>query len=41
MGRLRSRLERLEREAEGEIVAVPPKDGTVRRFPKARCRSRS
>jgi len=35
MGRLRSRLERLEREAEGEMVAIPQRDGTVRRSPRS------
>ena len=35
MGRLRSRLQRLEREAEGELVFVSQKDGTVKRFPKS------
>ena len=28
-------LKRLEREAEGETVAVPQKDGKARRFPKS------
>jgi hypothetical protein len=32
MGRLRSRL---EREAEGEMVAGPKKDGTAKRFPQS------
>lgn len=32
---LRDRLRRLEREAEGEMVAVPQKDGTVKRFPQS------
>ncbi len=35
MGRLRPRLERLEREVEGELVFVSQKDGTVKRFPKS------
>lgn len=35
MGRLRSRLERLEREAEGEMVFVPQRDGAAKRFPKS------
>jgi hypothetical protein len=35
MGRLRSRLERLEREAEGEMVFVSRRDGTVERFPQS------
>ena len=33
--RLRDRLRRLERKAEGETVAVSQKDGTVRRFPQS------
>ena len=32
---LRDRLRRLEREAEGEMVFVPQKDGTVKRFPQS------
>ena len=32
---LRDRLRRLEREAEGEMVLVPQKDGTVKRFPQS------
>ena len=32
---LRDRLRRLEREAEGEMVFVPQKDVTVRRFPQS------
>ena len=32
---LRGRLRRLEREAEGEMVYVPQKDGTVKRFPQS------
>ena len=32
---LRGRLKRLEREAEGEMVFVPQKGGTVRRFPQS------
>jgi len=35
MGRLGSRLERLEREAEGEMVFVSQTDGTVARFPQS------
>ena len=31
---LRDRLRRLEREAEGEMVFVPQKDGTMKRFPQ-------
>ena len=31
---LRGRLRRLEREAEGEMVLVPQKDGTAKRFPQ-------
>ena len=31
---LRDRLRRLEREAEGEMVFVPQKDGTAKRFPQ-------
>ena len=30
---LRSRLQKLEREAEGEMLAIPQRDGTVKRFP--------
>ena len=30
---LRSRLEKLERETEGEMLAIPQQDGTVKRFP--------
>ena len=30
---LRSRLEKLEREAEGEMLIVLQRDGTVKRFP--------
>ncbi len=30
---LRDRLRRLEREAEGEMLIVPQRDGTVARFP--------
>ncbi len=33
MGGLRGRIERLEREAEGEVLVIRQKDGTVRRFP--------
>ena len=32
---LKDRLRRLEREAEGEMVFVPQKDGTVKRFPQS------
>ena len=32
---LRDRLRRLEREAEGEMVFVPQKDGTMKRFPQS------
>jgi hypothetical protein len=35
MGRLRFRLERLEREAEGEMVFVSQRDGTAKRFPQS------
>jgi hypothetical protein len=31
---LRDRLRHLEREAEGEMIAIPQDDGTVRRFPR-------
>jgi hypothetical protein len=31
---LRGRLRRLEREAEEEMIVVPQKDGTARRFPR-------
>jgi hypothetical protein len=34
---LRDRLKRLEKEAEGEMVFVPQKDGTVARFPQSAC----
>ncbi len=30
---LRRRLKRLEAEAEGEMITIPQKDGTVARFP--------
>ena len=32
---LKDRLRRLEKEAEGEMVIVPQKDGTVKRFPQS------
>jgi hypothetical protein len=32
---LKDRLMRLEKEAEGEMVFVPQKDGTVKRFPQS------
>jgi hypothetical protein len=32
---LRDRLGRLEREADGNMVFVPQKDGTVKRFPQS------
>ena len=32
---LRDRLRRLEKEAEGEMVVVPQKGGTVKRFPQS------
>jgi hypothetical protein len=32
---LKDRLRRLEKEAEGEMVFVPQKDGTVKRFPQS------
>ncbi|CAA9468760.1 MAG: hypothetical protein AVDCRST_MAG02-3450 [uncultured Rubrobacteraceae bacterium] len=32
---LKDRIRRLEKEAEGEMVLVPQKDGTVRRFPQS------
>jgi hypothetical protein len=32
---LRGRLRRLEKEAEGEMVFVPQKDGTAKRFPQS------
>ncbi len=35
---LRDRLRRLEREAEGEMVSVPQKDGTAKRFPQSALR---
>ena len=31
---LRDRLRRLQRAAEGPIVTIPQKDGTIRRFPE-------
>ncbi len=30
---LRSRLEKLEREAEGEMLVIPQRDSTIKRFP--------
>ena len=30
---LRNRLKRLEQEAEGEMLVIPQRDGTVKRFP--------
>ena len=35
---LRDRLRRLEKEAEGETVLVPQKDGTTKRFPQSALR---
>ena len=35
---IRDRLRRLERDAEGEVVVIPQRDGTVARFPKAALR---
>ena len=32
---LKDRLRRLEKEAEGEMVLVPQKDGTAKRFPQS------
>ena len=32
---LRDRLRRLEREAEEEMIVIPQKDGTVKRFPQS------
>ena len=32
---LKDRLKRLEKEAEGEVVFIPQKDGTVKRFPQS------
>jgi hypothetical protein len=32
---LRNRLRRLEQEAEEEMITIPQKDGTVRRFPQS------
>ncbi len=32
---LKDRLKRLEKEAEGEMVSVPQKDGTAKRFPQS------
>ena len=32
--RLRDRLRRLQRRAEGPIVSIPQQDGTVKRFPE-------
>jgi hypothetical protein len=34
---LRDRLKRLEKEAEGEMMVVSQKDGTVARFPQSAC----
>lgn len=31
---IRDKLRRLERKAEGEVVAIPQVDGSVRRFPE-------
>lgn len=31
---MRARLRRLEREARGEVVEIPQRDGTVARFPR-------
>ena len=31
---IRDRLRRLEQEAEGEMLVIPQKDGTVKRFPQ-------
>jgi hypothetical protein len=35
---IRDRLRRLERDAEGEVVSIPQRDGTTARFPKAALR---
>jgi hypothetical protein len=32
---LRGWLKRLERDAQGEMIAIPQKDGTVERFPQS------
>jgi hypothetical protein len=32
---LRGRLVRLERDAKGEMIEIPQKDGTVKRFPQS------
>jgi hypothetical protein len=32
---MRGRLRRLERAAEEEVISIPQKDGTVRRFPQS------
>ena len=32
---MRAKLRRLERLAEGNVVAIPQRDGTVRRFPES------
>jgi hypothetical protein len=34
---LKDRLKRLEKEAEGEMMVVPLRDGTVARFPQSAC----
>jgi hypothetical protein len=35
MGRFRGRVRRLERAADEEMIVIPQKDGTVRRFPQS------
>jgi hypothetical protein len=35
MGGLRGRLKRLERDAREELIEIPQRDGTVKRFPQS------
>jgi hypothetical protein len=35
MGRIRGWVKRLEREARGELVEIPQRDGAARRFPQS------
>ena len=38
MGRIRGWVKRLERDAREEMIEIPQKDGTVKRFPKSAAR---
>ena len=38
MGGLRKRLEHVERAAQGQMIEIPQKDGTVARFPQSAAR---